>query len=140
MNEEKLAKIKALAEDRRGDPATRAIAQRAYARYAKEPPPRVEPEWQPRNAQHEGMKTSPEYDRYMFLNLGGWRKSKNGNPYHTTKHKGLAYHFVLFQHKKSPTWGWLRTNQPDNEQPVFSGRFNTLAEAHADAWKKLQMI
>jgi hypothetical protein len=138
MNAEKLAKIKALAEDRRGDPATRAIAQRAYERYSREPPRRAEPEWKPRNLQHEGMKTSPEYDRYMFLNIGGWRKSKNGNPYHTTKHKGIGYHFVLFQHRRK-TWGWLRTNQND-EQTEFSGKFATLAEAHADAWTKLQMI
>lgn len=140
MNPDKLAKIKALAEDSRGDPATREIARRAYARYAKEPfqeTPRWEP---PRNPQHEGLKTGAEYDKFRFMDLGSWRTAKaTGNPWHITKHKGIAYHFVLFRHKKSPTWGWVRTNQI-TDHVEFSGRFATLAEAHANAWTMLQTI
>ena len=141
MTPAKLEKIRALAEDPRGDPATREIARRAYARYAHEPPTFKDvPPWTPHNEQHPGLKTGAEYDKFRFMDLGSWRTAKaTGNPWIITKHKGVGYHFVLFKHKKSPTWGWVRTNQVC-DHTEFSGRFATIAEAHADAWKILQMI
>ena len=165
MTPDKLAKIKALAEDPRGDPATREIARRAYARYAKEESFTCPscgavshnhndirerycgachqfkdvPPWTPHNEQHPGLKTGAEYDKFRFMELGSWRKSVNGNPWIITKHKGVGYRFVLFKYKKSPTWGWMRVNTI-SEHTEWSGRFATIAEAHTDAWKALQMI
>lgn len=135
MTPEKLAKIKALAEDVRGDPATRMIAQAALKRYGKPEPakPAYKP---PRNP--PGVKTSPEWERQTFMSLNQWRRSKNGNFWHNVTHKGRGYHIVLFPHKKTPTFGWLRASE--GEQEVWSGRFQTIGEAHADAWANLMSI
>jgi hypothetical protein len=53
---ERLAKIKAIAEDPRADPRIRAIAQ---AKLDAQPKPA-----QPRNPLHPGMRTTPEYERF----------------------------------------------------------------------------
>ena len=55
MTPERLAKIRAIAEDPRADPATRAIAQ---AKLDAEPKPST------RNPLHPGMRTTPEYERF----------------------------------------------------------------------------
>ena len=55
MTPERLAKIRAIAEDPRADPATRAIAQ---AKLDAEPTPPK------RNPLHPGMRTTPEYERF----------------------------------------------------------------------------
>jgi hypothetical protein len=140
LNAAKLAKIRALANDPRGDPATRAIAQAALKRYATEPP---KPEFHDvppfRAQQHPGMRTSPEYDRYRFMDLGTWRKTANGNPIFYVVHKGRSFRIILFQHKKRPTYGWMRADTI-TEQVEFSNAFRTQAEAHADAWKSLMAI
>jgi hypothetical protein len=135
MTFEKLAKIRALADDPRGDPATRAIAQAALKRYAQEKP-------KPKAAsfidtRHPGMKTSAEYDRYRFMDLGSWRKTASGNPTFTIAIRGKMWRVVLFKHKKTPTYGWMRIDVFSEETPEFSGRFATMAEAHEDLWNIL---
>jgi hypothetical protein len=138
MTPEKLAKIQALANDPRGDPATRVIAQAALKRYYAEVNAKPKPE-PPQfvDRRHPGMKTSPEYDRYRFLDLGSWRKTVNGNPTFSITIKGKMWKVVLFQHKKTPTYGWMRVNVI-TEETEFSGRkFPTMAEAHQDIWKIL---
>jgi hypothetical protein len=57
MTPQRRAKIKAIAEDPRADPKTRAIAQ---AKLDAEPQP-AQP---PRNPLHPGMRTTPEYERF----------------------------------------------------------------------------
>jgi hypothetical protein len=140
LNPQKLAKIRALADDPRGDPATRAIAQAALKRYATEPP---KPEFHDvppyRNQQHPGMRTSAEYDRYRFMDLGNWKTTANGNPTQLVTHKWRTYRIVLFRHKKRPTHGWMRIDVI-TDKTEFSGAFKTQAEAHADAWKSLMAI
>jgi hypothetical protein len=125
----------------RGDPATRAIAQAALKRYAtgsNEPaafhdvPPY-------RNQQHPGMRTSAEYDRFRFMDLGNWKTTANGNPTHIIVHKGRSYRIVLFKHKKSPTHGWMRIDTI-TDRTEFSGKFRTLAEAHLNAWTSLMAM
>lgn len=138
MTPEKLEKIRRLAEDVRGDPATRAIAQAALKRYAKEDPVNNPHDvW--RDPRHPGMKTSAEYDRYRFMDLATWRKSANGNPTHAIVMGGKLWRVVLFKHKKTPTWGWMRIDTI-NDETEFSGRFSTLAAAHEDAWKSLNRL
>jgi hypothetical protein len=141
LNAAKLAKIKALANDPRGDPATRAIAQAALKRYAAEPPrPTPQQNANLHNQQHPGMRTSAEYDRYRFMDLGSWKTTANGNPTHLIVHKGKSYRIVLFKHKKRPTHGWMRIDIIADIDPVFSNSFATQSEAHADAWKSLMAI
>lgn len=139
MNAQKLAKIKAIADDMRGHPEVRRVAQEMYRRYAAEAEAKPKPK--PfRDTRHEGMKTSAAYDRYMFMDLGSWRRAAaTGNPFFHATHNGRPYFFVIFKHKKTPTYGWVRTDETTKET-VFSGRFATMAEAHEDAWKTLQAI
>jgi hypothetical protein len=138
---EKLTKIRALANDDRGDPATRMVAQRVLARYAKEEPPRTR-RWAPPHVQHPGLRTSPEYDRYMFMDLANWGESSGGNPIHTTSHNGLSYTIVLFEHKRTPTYGWMRTRTGQyNDKPDFSlTKYSSLGEAHRAAWDSLRKL
>jgi hypothetical protein len=55
MNPERLAKIRALATDPRGDPATRAIAQKKLDAWLK---------WHPQSGVVPGMRQSPEYQAW----------------------------------------------------------------------------
>jgi hypothetical protein len=140
MTPEKLAKIQRLAEDPRGDPATRAIAQAALKRYA--PPPRfkdVQEEGPRRNFQHPGLKTSAQYDRYRFMDRATWKVTTNQNPTILVSHKGEPYRIVLFAHKKTPTFGWMRVHML-TDVTEFSGKFKTLAEAHEAAWISLTRL
>lgn len=136
---EKLKKIRALAEDIRGDPATREVAHRIYARYSKEPlepPPKPKPFYDNRVP---GMKPSPEHERYIFMDLGQWKKTVNSNISHMILHKEILWRIVLFRHKNTSAWHWLRINTM-TKQSEFSRRFATLAEAHEDAWTSLMAI
>jgi hypothetical protein len=58
MTPEKLAKVKAIAEDARADPFTRSIAQKMLESEGPQLQPR------PINPLHPGMRTTPEYERY----------------------------------------------------------------------------
>jgi hypothetical protein len=143
MTPAKLEKIRRLAEDLRGDPATRMIAREILARYQAEPSfsDIPEPEPEPKNPPNPRMRNSDEYERHMFMSLSNWGRSKTGsnNFVHTFTHKGRGYRVILFAHKRTPTYGWLRVDVALNRE-VWSGRFNSLPEAHADAWKSLQSI
>ena len=134
MTPEKLEKIRRLAEDPRGDPATRTIAIAALKRYAKdlkEPEPAREPF-------NKAPPKSAEYERHRFMALNHWRRSKNGNFFQTITHKGRGYRIILFTHKRGGTYGWLRASEGLGE--VWSGRFPTIGEAHANAWLKLMEL
>jgi hypothetical protein len=138
----KLEKIRRLAEDIRGDPATRMIAREILARYQTKPTFEdvPEPEPEPRNPPNPRMRNSDEYERHMFMSLSNWGRSKTSNNFvHTFTHKGRGYRIVLFAHKKSPTYGWLRVDVARNQE-VWSNRFNSLPEAHKDAWECLMKI
>jgi hypothetical protein len=141
LNPEKLAKIRALANDVRGDPATRAIAKAALKRYASSDAAIPEQElWNnARNPPNPRMQNTPEYNRFRFMDLSNWRTTANGNPTHLIVHKGKSYRVVLFKHKKRPTHGWMRIDTI-TDATEFSGAFKTVEEAHADAWKSLLAI
>jgi hypothetical protein len=140
MNDARLAKIRALASDPRGDPAIRAIAQSTLKRFGapeKEEPRAAKP-W--RDPRHPGVKTSAEYDRFRFMDLGSWRQTENGNPTFTISLKGHSWRVVLFKHKKRPTYGWMLTDAIYDKPPEFSHPFETMAEAHEDVWRTLNKI
>lgn len=130
MTPEKLAKVRALAEDIRGDPKIRAVAQRILDANWTPPP----------NPQHPGLRTSEEYDRYVFMSLDNWGQSARGNYVHTTNWDGRSYRIVLFQHKKTPTWGWLRIDVKTDTETWSRNKYDTLREAHESAWLHLSLI
>src|SRR5580692_1937341 len=145
MTPDKLEKIRRLAEDIRGDPATRMIAKKILERYQPEPTFHdVDAEIKkhfhgdPRNP--PGMRNSDEYEHHIFMSLSNWGRSKTSNNLvHSFTHKGRGYRVVLFAHKRSPTYGWLRVDVARNAE-VWSGKFSSLGEAHADAWDNLMRM
>lgn len=141
MNSDKLEKIRRLAEDHRGDPATRAVAMDVLKRYGGDihRPASSATRPQPASPLHPGMRQSPEYQQFRFMDIGSWRRSAAGNPIFSVANKGRQYRIVIFRHKKSPTYGWLRTDTFTNEAE-WSGRFATMELAHADAWRMLQAL
>ncbi len=133
MTPARRAKIKALAEDARGNQATRAIAQRVLERYPEPPEP-------PRQQRVSGIERSPEYLQFIFMDLNRWKRAGKSNLFHITSYKGRVYKFVIF---KSTTdhWGWKRRIVDDDSIAASMAiGFETCAEAHRDAWKTLQMI
>jgi hypothetical protein len=141
MTPEKLAKIRAIAEDPRGHPNVRANAKRILDEHEPEPTfSDIKFDDAPRSPPHPNMYASDEYDRFRFMNLAQWGRSKNGNLIHTFTHKRVEYRMVLFAHKTKPTFGWLRIDTKKSDS-VFSWMpYNTLAEAHRDAWEHLMRI
>jgi hypothetical protein len=71
LNSVRLAKIRALATDVRGDPRTRAIAQTILDRH----------EVKPQNPPNPRLRTTEDYDRYVRLqgarrvDRGTWKKT-----------------------------------------------------------------
>ena len=146
MTPDRLEKIQRLADDARGHPQVRMRAQEKLAEVRlshphlfpkpKPPPPPKPP---PRDPRVDGMQTSPEFERRRFLDLGQWGRTKAKNLIQTVYRGGIVYRVVLFEHKKSPTWGWMLVNEL-RETTEFSGRFRTMGEAHADAWRMVSSL
>lgn len=144
MRIELLRKIKALADDERGHPEVRQRAQEKLDSYRGSHPFLFE-DLKPKSRMTRpdprvhGMRTDPAYEHFVFANLGLWDRTKSGNNLtHTIYYGGVTYRIVLFQHKKTPTWGWMRVPiDISGAEPTFSVKFRTMGEAHADAWRDL---
>jgi hypothetical protein len=71
MTPERLTKIRAIAADPRGDPRTRAVAQKILDRY----------KLRPRNPPNPRLQTTEDYDRYVQrqgarrVDRGTWKKT-----------------------------------------------------------------
>ena len=142
MRIELIEKIKRLADDARGDPATRARAQEKLEAYRGSHPHLFEPPKDRKPPPHprvHGLRTDPVYDYYVFTDLQRWDRTKNGNLIYSVYHKGISYKLVLFKHKRTDTFGWMRVDTFNN-QTVFSGRFGTIGEAQGDSWASLMTI
>jgi hypothetical protein len=142
MTPAKLDKIRRMAADLRGDPATRTIAIEMLRRWEEQHPPSFtdveEPEEdKPQNP--PGMRNSEDYERHVFMSLHNWGRSQNGNLVHTFTYKKRAYRVVLFAHKKTQTYGWLRVDVARSEE-VWSSKFSSMPAAHTDAWTCLNRI
>ena len=141
MRLELIEKIKRLADDVRGDPATRARAQEKLEAYRGSHPHLFEtpkPRKPPRDPRVHGMRTDPVYDYHLFTDLGNWDRTRSGNLVFNVYHKGVNYKIVLFKHKKTDTYGWMRIDT-FNDRTEFSGRFSTIGEAQGDSWASLMM-
>lgn len=136
MTPQRLEKIQRLANDSRGDPATRAIAQAVLRRYAK-PEPKPTFKDVPRDPRVHGLRRNdPVYEYRVYCDLAQWDITKAGNPTYVVYHKGISYRIVLFEYKRSNAWGWMRVD-PYHDQTEFSGRFHTIGEAQKNAWDTL---
>ena len=138
MKPKTIEKIRALASDPRGDPATRSRAQEKLRELEPEPP-RPELRRSPPNRLHHGMRLDPLHTRRVFNDLSLWSRSKNGNLTHQIFLNGISYRLVLFRHKKADTYGWMRADDL-NQDTQFSSPFPTLDEAHADSWASLMTL
>jgi hypothetical protein len=128
MTPQRRAKIEALANDLRGDSATRALAQAMLARHPIER----------RNQQDPGIRTSAEYDRWRFMDLGAWRKPKRGVFSLIFARRNVPYHVILFSDVENKYYGSvtdLHTQKADEFGP-----FATIKEAHEESWRKLMEL
>lgn len=144
MNPSRLAKIKALADDERGHPEVRQRAREKLEAVRKSHPDLFSeaPKWRdvpPVDPRVHGMRRDPAYEYYVFTDLSLWDETKSGHKAHSVFHNGVNYRIVLFPHKKTPTWGWMRMDSRFGNA-VFSGRFATVGEAHGDAWANLMAL
>lgn len=134
MTPEKLTKIRALANDARGDPATRAVAQEILKRYAKPSLEKRFKEFKTRlDPRVHGLRRDPTYEYHLYCDLSQWDKTKAGNYTYLLYRNGISYRIVLFKHRRSDTYGWMRVNMSEDDTE-FSGRFDTIGEAQRDAW------
>jgi hypothetical protein len=146
---ELIMEIAALAGDERAHPAVRQVAFNKLAAFQETHPhlfwmpgqdePR-EPEPGPPMwtdvpyasdvASAASAPPPPSGPPAWFTDLSGWDTTTKGNPTIVITESGKPdYRIVLFAHKRSPTFGWLRINtSPDIE--VFSQtRYATRDEA-----------
>ena len=141
-----IAKIKAVADDRRGDPNTRAAAQRKLDAFRKtdphlfevrkpDPPPPSPP---PRNPQAPGMQRAPEWQMRTYLDLSLWKKSAAGNLTTLVATRAGAHRMTLFQYK-TKEWGWIMAPVGRTEK-VFGRRYKTQSEAHRASWEHLTSL
>ena len=125
MTPARRAKIKALAEDARGNPATRAIAQRLLERYPEPPKPL-------RQQRVPGVERSPEYLQFIFMDLNRWKPyGKKGKDCLTSPlTEGMVYKFVIYKFSQpvGAVWGWRRASGKDD-----GGVTSIIRDAHRGA-------
>lgn len=136
MTPERLAKIRALAADYRGNPHVRAMAQRILD---AQPKPRWTP---PPDPPAPGIKTSEEHRKRIFFDLNQWGESANGNYVHTMEYRDREYRFVIFRQKRTIVhgWGWLRVDVKNDTKTWGRNKYETVREALDSAWLHLSLI
>ena len=141
MTPDLIEKIRKLADDVRGDPNTRAAAQRKLDGYLKSNPelfaaPKPPPP--PRNPQAPGMQRAPEWQMQTYLDLSLWKKSAAGNLTTLVATRDGAHRMTLFQYK-TKEWGWIMAPVGRTEK-VFGRRYKTQSEAHRASWEHLTSL
>jgi hypothetical protein len=133
---QKIAAIKALADDPRGEPNTRATAQRKLEQIRISHPclfvtaPRA-----PQNPPNPRRAKTPEYEKYRFMNIDQWKRTSKGN-----------YVLVIGEHritlfKSKSAWAHARASVSGFQEPMFSAmRYATLREAQEAAWTSLATL
>jgi hypothetical protein len=153
----KIAAIKALADDVRGDPNTRAAAQAKLEQYRREHPEifsetmhdrilraakEVAAKRYTNNPPNPRRRHTDEFAKWRFFEMDNWKHKPNGN-YTIIISTGFdSYLVTLFRHKATPTWGWSRVPMENwLDTPVFSySKFETVGQAREDAWTSLETI
>lgn len=157
LTPQKIAAIKALADDERGEPNTRAAAKAKLEQYRAQHPEMFVNHFEKlyeemKNAKWGGggytvknppnPRTQPreDYSKWRFMDMGNWKESSNGNYYTGIYINGTSWNITIFRHKKTPTWGWVRRNQNlfDGVAVFSEPKFDTIGEAQRDAWQALQ--
>jgi hypothetical protein len=79
-----------------------------YDAHSRESPYKPEP---PKNPQHPGMRKSNEWLQARFFDINRWRKTAKGDlSMEIEDVRGDEWRIVIYQRKKSPSYGWMRTN------------------------------
>lgn len=126
MNREKLEKIKALAEDARGDPNLRRVAQQMYDKFMKE-----------LRSEHAA---EPEFkDEIQRFVETGWGWSNNHNPYKKVRRDWGIFDVTIFKSRyRQGKFNWCIYYQG---MPHFSARsFDSTEAAKRYAWYHLDAI
>jgi len=135
MTPARLAAIRAIADDERGDPNTRAIAQAKLAEYYGKNP-RGEQicghiHMDARNQPNPRLRKAPEHDKFRFMDMGQWKRTKSGN---YTIVLG-ATRVTLWRRKVSRRWTWVKEDFFSYGLDQFTPRdFETIGDAQRDAW------
>lgn len=95
-----------------------------------------------------GVEESPPWppapsdkDRARFLDINRWRQTANGNlSTLVAMARGQGCRIVLFQHKKTPTFGRLRIDLETDEEVFSKVRYATRDAALEGAWRDLCAI
>jgi hypothetical protein len=129
----KIAAIKALAMDDRGEPNTRAIARAKLEQFQRDFPEVAAPQANPANPRTQ---PSQEYVKFKFMDLNNWRISEQGNHSITVSLNGRIYRVTLVLYKKSLLWDWMYRDK-DGVPHFGETRFATCRETQEDAWNAI---
>jgi hypothetical protein len=124
MDKEKLKKIKALADDARGNPQLRAVAQAMYQKFL--------------NKTIKEQKVLIENDIEDFIYFD-WEISRNGNPYKIVEEYYGTFQVTIYPHKfKDGQYNWCIYYE---HIPHYSKRsYESIDIAKRYAWHYLQGI
>ena len=154
LTPQKIAAIKAVADDARGEPNTRAAAKAKQEQYRRERPDLFQEGMTPKmfndimnqaraaygGNQHQNppnprMQKSDEFAKWRFMGMDNWKRSDNGN-YTITVSSGFLAEFRVTLFKKENRWKWVFSR--NNGDTTFSSHsFSVIDEAMRDAWASL---
>jgi hypothetical protein len=127
MTPTRRTKIKALANDERGDSQMRAMAQRLLDRFP-------EPKPEPKLGRVAGIERTSEYVKFIFMDANNWkRRTRDGPLRHTSVYQGRVYIFTIFKISNG-YWRWSRKHG-DKE---ISSVSKNLREALETAWASME--
>ena len=134
---QKIAAIKALAEDERGEPNTRAAAKLKLEQIRTQHPSLMEnvKAILAQNPLNPRMQHRQDFSKWRFMDMGNWKATDKGNYTILVE----CYRVTLF--KKMGEWRWsIKDVTDDRRKPKFGGDFDLIGEAQRDAWENLQTI
>ena len=109
-----IAKIKAVADDVRGHPAIRRVAQdKLEARRSH--PHLFQSSARARAADGLEPLCGRRGAELEFMDPSNWTATANGNASIFLTLRGVELRVVLFDHKKTSTWGWLIIELDDGD-------------------------
>lgn len=157
LTPKRIAAIKAIADDERGDPNTRAVARRKLEQLRREQPEAFLDDYYERarkmnddiirrytnNPPNPRMRPAEDFTKWRFMNTDQWKRTPAGNYTIILLLEHQQYRVTVFRSKarakwEGPGWGWVRSG-PIGASKFSAGRFETFVEAQRDAWNNLSL-